>query len=106
MYNLACEVLVRHKDGDYLIIRSDLSKTNYGVYYEATSVLDLENTDEVLKLLQNIKEHTDIIIVFIIHEMDVAKKLFDRAAVMSNGKIVEISMERLIILQENLLEIL
>ncbi|WP_294407197.1 methionine ABC transporter ATP-binding protein [uncultured Clostridium sp.] len=58
---------------------------------EATSALDLENTDEVLKLLQNIKEHTDITIVFITHEMDVAKKLFDRAAVMSNGKIVEIN---------------
>ena len=58
---------------------------------EATSALDLENTDEVLNLLQNIKEHTDITIVFITHEMDVAKKLFDRAAVMSNGKIVEIN---------------
>lgn len=58
---------------------------------EATSALDLENTDEVLNLLQNIKDHTDITIVFITHEMDVAKKLFDRAAVMSNGKIVEIN---------------
>ena len=58
---------------------------------EATSALDLENTDEVLNLLQNIKEHTDITIVFITHEMDVAKKLFDRVAVMSNGKVVEIN---------------
>ena len=58
---------------------------------EATSALDLENTDEIVKLLNNIKEKTNITIVFITHEMDVAKRLFDRAAVMSNGEIVEIN---------------
>ena len=58
---------------------------------EATSALDLENTDEIIDLLKDIKEKTNITIVFITHEMDVAKKLFDRAAVMSNGKIVEVN---------------
>lgn len=58
---------------------------------EATSALDLENTDEIVNLLKDIKEKTNITIVFITHEMDVAKRLFDRAAVMSNGKIVEIN---------------
>lgn len=58
---------------------------------EATSALDLENTDEIINLLKDIKEKTDITIVFITHEMDVAKRLFDRVAVMSSGKIVEIN---------------
>lgn len=58
---------------------------------EATSALDLENTDEIIKLLGDIKKKTNITIVFITHEMDVAKRLFDRAAVMSSGRIVEIN---------------
>lgn len=58
---------------------------------EATSALDLENTEEILNLLKDIKEKTGITIVFITHEMDVAKKLFDRVAVMSKGEIVEVN---------------
>lgn len=58
---------------------------------EATSALDLENTEEILNLLKDIKEKTGITIVFITHEMEVAKKLFNRVAVMSNGEIVEVN---------------
>lgn len=58
---------------------------------EATSALDLENTEEVIETLRKIKDQSNITIVFITHEMDVAKKLFDRVAVMSNGEIVEIN---------------
>lgn len=58
---------------------------------EATSALDLENTEEILNLLRDIKEKTGITIVFITHEMEVAKKLFNRVAVMSNGEIVEVN---------------
>lgn len=56
---------------------------------EATSALDLENTEEILDLLQNINKKYGITIVFITHEMEVAKKLFDRVAVMSKGQIIE-----------------
>ena len=58
---------------------------------EATSALDLENTEEVIETLKKIKKQTNITIVFITHEMDVAKKLFDRIAVMSHGEIVEVN---------------
>ena len=58
---------------------------------EATSALDLENTEEILNLLKDIKEKTGITIVFITHEMEVAKKLFNRVAVMSNGEIIEVN---------------
>ena len=37
IYHLVCEVLVQHMDGDYLLMRRDLSKPNYGGYYEATA---------------------------------------------------------------------
>lgn len=58
---------------------------------EATSALDLENTEEILNLLKDIKEKTGITIVFITHEMEVAKKLFNKVAVMSNGEIIEVN---------------
>ncbi len=56
---------------------------------EATSALDVETTEEILKLLIRIKEQTGITIVFITHELDVARKFFDRVAVMEKGRIVE-----------------
>jgi len=56
---------------------------------EATSALDLENTEEILDLLQDINKKYGITIVFITHEMEVAKKLFHRVAVMSKGRIIE-----------------
>ena len=37
LYHLVCEILVRHIDGDYLLMRRDLRKVNYGGYYEATA---------------------------------------------------------------------
>ncbi|MFT8315095.1 MAG: ATP-binding cassette domain-containing protein [Clostridium sp.] len=58
---------------------------------EATSALDLENTEEILNLLRRINEKYGITIVFITHEMEVAKRLFHRMAVMSAGKVVEVN---------------
>ena len=37
LYHLASEILVRHTDGDYLLMRRDPRKTNYGGYYDATA---------------------------------------------------------------------
>lgn len=58
---------------------------------EATSALDLENTQEILKLLKEINKKYGITIVFITHEMEVAKSLFNRVAVMNRGEIVEVN---------------
>lgn len=57
---------------------------------EATSALDLENTEEIIRILRRINRENPITIVFITHEMDVARKLFDRIAVMAEGEIVEV----------------
>lgn len=37
LYHLVCEILVRHTDGDYLLMLRDPSKPNFGGYYEATA---------------------------------------------------------------------
>ncbi len=37
LYHLVCEILVRHVDGDYLLMQRDFSKPNYGGFYEATA---------------------------------------------------------------------
>ena len=37
LYHLVCEILVRHTDGDYLLMRRDVRKPNWGGYYEATA---------------------------------------------------------------------
>lgn len=56
---------------------------------EATSALDLETTEGILTLLQRINRELGITIVFITHQLDVAKQIFDRVAVMENGVVVE-----------------
>lgn len=37
LYHIVCGVLVRHIDGDYLLMQRDLAKPNYGGYFEATA---------------------------------------------------------------------
>ena len=37
LYHLVCDILVRHTDGDYLLMQRDFSKKIYGGYYEATA---------------------------------------------------------------------
>lgn len=56
---------------------------------EATSALDLETTEEILTLLKRINRELGITIVFITHQLDVAKAVFDHVAVMEEGRIVE-----------------
>jgi D-methionine transport system ATP-binding protein len=56
---------------------------------EATSALDPETTDEVLSLLEKIREELDLTICLITHEMHVIRKICDRAAVMEDGRVVE-----------------
>ncbi len=36
-YHLVCEILVRHTDGDYLLMQRSFQKPNYGGYYEMTA---------------------------------------------------------------------
>lgn len=58
---------------------------------EATSALDPQTTDEVLDLLVKIRQELDLTIVMITHEMQVIRKICDRAAVMEDGKVIEVA---------------
>lgn len=52
LYHLVCEVLVRHIDGDYLLMQRDLNKDMYAGFYEATaggSALKGENKFDCIK---------------------------------------------------------
>lgn len=56
---------------------------------EATSALDPATTRAILELLKDINRRLGITILLITHEMDVVKRICDRVAVISNGKLIE-----------------
>lgn len=56
---------------------------------EATSALDVQTTGEIVDILKEINSKLGITIVFITHQLEVAKSLFTQVAVMSEGKIIE-----------------
>ncbi|CDZ74545.1 Methionine import ATP-binding protein MetN 2 [Peptoniphilus sp. ING2-D1G] len=56
---------------------------------EGTSALDPANTESILNLLKKIVEEYNMTIIMITHQMEVAKDICDRIAVMENGKIIE-----------------
>lgn len=56
---------------------------------EATSALDLETTQEILGVIQRINKDLGITVVFITHELDVAKSIFDHVGVMESGELIE-----------------
>lgn len=56
---------------------------------EATSALDVQTTKEIVEILKNINAKLGITIVFITHQLEVAKSLFHNIAVISKGAIVE-----------------
>jgi len=56
---------------------------------EATSALDVETAEEIIQILKDINQRLRITIVFITHQLEVARSLFDRVAVMEGGRLVE-----------------
>lgn len=56
---------------------------------EATSALDPANTTQVLNLIKKAVREFNMTCVVITHQMEVAKSLCDRIAVMQDGKIIE-----------------
>jgi D-methionine transport system ATP-binding protein len=56
---------------------------------EATAALDPSNTQAILTLLQDIQQEFQMTIVLITHDMQVAKKICHRIALMEHGQIIE-----------------
>lgn len=62
LYHLVSEILVRHVDGDYLLMRRDVRKPNYGGYYEATAGGSaLKGEDKVSCAKRELLEETGIV---------------------------------------------
>lgn len=55
---------------------------------EATSSLDEENTEDVLRLLQQIHQKWPMTIFFVSHELETIQKLCQRVLVMENGRLL------------------
>lgn len=56
---------------------------------EGTSALDPANTKSILDLLRKTVDELGLTIIMITHQMEVAKDICDRIAVMENGQIIE-----------------
>ncbi|MDO5715260.1 MAG: methionine ABC transporter ATP-binding protein [Tissierellia bacterium] len=61
---------------------------------EGTSALDPSNTQSVLELIRKIVKEFNMTVIMITHQMEVAKDICDRIAVMDRGRIVEINDTR------------
>ena len=61
LYHLVCEILVRHIDGEYLLMKRDERKPNYGGYFEATSGGSaLKGEDKISCAIRELWEETGI----------------------------------------------
>ena len=61
LYHLVCEVLVRHTDGDYLLMRRAETKPNYGGCWEATAGGSaLKGEDKLTCVKRELLEETGI----------------------------------------------
>jgi len=60
------------------------------LFDEVTSALDPEMVGEVLDVLRELGETTDMSMILVTHEMAFARQFADRVAFMDGGKIVEI----------------
>lgn len=64
LYHLVSEILVRHIDGDYLLMQRDFSKPNYGGYYEATAGGSaLKGEDKLTCAKRELLEETGVIAI-------------------------------------------
>ena len=61
LYHLVSEILVRHTDGDYLLMQRDFRKPNYGGYFEATAGGSaLKGEDALTCAIRELREETGI----------------------------------------------
>ena len=56
---------------------------------ESVNMLDAHIKIEILDLLRKIQEKMDLSIIFITHDLGIAKKFCNRLLVMNSGKIIE-----------------
>ena len=57
---------------------------------EAVSALDVSVQMQILKMMLDVRERTNVSIVFITHDISVVDYMCDRVMVMYNGEVVEL----------------
>lgn len=61
LYHLVSEILVRHTDGDYLLMQRDFRKPNFGGFFEATGAGSaLKGEDKLACAKRELREETGI----------------------------------------------
>lgn len=73
-----------------VIARAMILKPEFVIADEAVSMIDVSMRASILELLESFKEEYNLSMLFITHDIAVAKLIADRIAVMYLGKIVEI----------------
>lgn len=76
------------------IARSMAKNPDVLLFDEPTSALDPEMVNEVLNVIQNLRDTTDMTMVIVSHEIEFVNKISDRIVVMENGNIKEIRENR------------
>ena len=71
------------------IARAIANKPKYLLCDEITSALDNKTSLEIVSLLKEIKDKTNITIIFISHQLEIVRALCERVIVMENGFVVE-----------------
>lgn len=71
------------------IARALAPKPKLLVADEAVTALDANVQRHVLETLLSLREHTDLAILFISHDLDTVRRIADRIAVMVDGRIIE-----------------
>lgn len=72
------------------IARALITKPKILLCDEPTSALDKTTTDEIVQLLAKINQDFDMTVIIVTHELDVIKHVCERAAIMDQGKIVDV----------------
>ncbi|BCR35114.1 methionine ABC transporter ATP-binding protein [Mariniplasma anaerobium] len=71
------------------IARAIVNHPKYLLCDEATSALDQKTSYDIVNLLKEIHQKTNISIIFITHQIEIVKDLCERVVVMDKGKIIE-----------------
>lgn len=72
------------------IARALITKPQILLCDEPTSALDQTTTDEIVQLLARINQDFDMTVLIVTHELEVIKQVCDRAAIMDQGKILDV----------------